>query len=56
MLPQRSGATLIQHFVQVKLATYGARLQNVTFVHFAMLSMIIENKHNIGITIDMKLV
>ena len=32
----------------------GARLQNVRFVHFAMLSMIIENKHNIGITIDMK--
>ena len=33
-------------------ARIGTPLQNSTFVHFAMLSMIIENTHNIDITTD----
>ena len=36
----------------LKQGFVGTRLQNSTFVHFAMLSMIIENTHNIDITID----
>ena len=42
MLPQRFGATLIQHFVQVKLATYGTFDVAATFF-FVVVEMFLCN-------------